>query len=146
MFNISKNNEVKVSDLKDNATDLVETAQEGIAEISSDVKHAAGKLQDKTQGKIKETKEDAMRLINDLKALLAENTSASRINEVKEQVLDKAGEWKSLVQDEVARAIETTNAKTKKVVTEQPLLSLGVAVAAGVLLGYVLGHKQSSDK
>ena len=145
MFNINKDNEVKTSELKENANDLMNTAQESFTEISGDVKQATSKLQDKAQSKIKETKEDAMTLVNNLKTLLSENTTANKINEAKDHALDKAVEWKGIVQDEVARAIEATNAQTKKVVTEKPLLSLAVALAAGVLLGYVLGNKQSSN-
>ncbi len=145
MFNINKDNEVKTSELKENANDLMNTAQESFTEISGDVKQATSKLQDKAQSKIKETKEDAMTLVNNLKTLLSENTTANKINEAKDHALDRAVEWKGIVQDEVARAIEATNAQTKKVVTEKPLLSLAVALAAGVLLGYVLGNKQSSN-
>lgn len=147
MFNIGKSNEDKVDNIKENATTLLDTTQENLAELASDVKHSVTKASNKIEGKTSEavnnTKDDAMTLINNLKALLSENTNSTKIQDAKQQAFDKASEWKILVQDEVTRAIETTNAKTKKAVTEQPLLSLGIAVAAGVLLGYVLGHKQS---
>ncbi len=147
MFNIGKNDEEKISNIKENASDLVNTAQENLTELASDVKHSVSRASNKIEGKTSEavnnTKDDAMTLINNLKALLSENANTSKIQDAKQQAYNKASEWKELVQDEVTRAIETTNAKTKKAVTEQPLLSLGIAVAAGVLLGYVLGHKQS---
>lgn len=154
MFNLNKNNEVKFSDIKNNATDLADSVQENIAEISeeisSDVKQSVSKMSNKVQEKaketIKESQDDAMTLINNLRALLSENVNTNTMRDVKEQVFDKASEWKNLVQDEVTRTIEASNAQTKKVVREQPLLSLGIAVGAGILLGYVLGNKQSSDK
>ncbi len=146
MFTTNKDNEVKVSDLKENTADLMNTTKEKFNELSADVNQAEGKLQDNAQAKIKEVKDDAMTLINNLKTLLSENTTASKINEAKERAYDKAAEWKNLVQAEVAHAIEVTNAQTRRVVTEKPLVSLAAALAAGVLLGYVLGNKQSSDK
>ena len=146
MFNTNKDNEVKVSDLKEKATDLVDTAQENINEFSSDLKQAQSNVQDKARAKIKETKDDAISLINNLKTLLSENTTASKIQDAKELAFDKAAEWKTLVQDQVTHAIEVTNEQTKRVVSEKPLISMAVALAAGVLLGYVLGNKQSSNK
>ena len=146
MFNTNKDNEVKVSELKEGATDLMGTTKEKLNEFTSDVKQAETKLQDNAQTKIKEVKDDAITLINNLKTLLSENTTSSKINEAKERAYDKATEWKNLVQDEVAHAIEVTNAQTRRVVTEKPLVSLAAALAAGVLLGYVLGNKQSSNK
>ena len=146
MFSTNKDSEVKVSELKENATDLMSNTKEKFNEFSTDVKQAEVKLQDTAQTKIKEVKEDAMTLINNLKTLLSENTTSSKIHEAKERAYDKAAEWKNLVQDEVAHAIEVTNAQTRRVVTEKPLVSLAAALAAGVLLGYVLGNKQSSDR
>lgn len=64
---------------------------------------------------------------------------------MKAQVLDKADEWKHSLKDEVTRAVDVSTAQTKKAVREQPLLTLGVAIGAGLLIGYLLGHKESSE-
>ena len=142
---IPTNTDPKVEELKNDAKNLVENTQNTIAEVGSDVKDAANRIQDKTQSKISDTKQEALALINSLKALLSENMTAERMRDVKDATLNKAGEWKTLVQDEVATALDAANTRTKRVVAEQPLLSLGVALAAGVLLGYVLGNKQSDN-
>jgi len=44
----------------------------------------------------------------------------------------------------VTHAYEAGKERTVHTVQEKPLLSLGLAIGAGVLLGYILGSKQSS--
>lgn len=155
MFNLGKSNEEQIANIKGNASDLVDNTLDSAAEVASDVQYSvkktANKLQEKTSNALNNTKDDAMTLIENLKALLSDNASKTDYNRIKnealtakDEALDKANEWKDVVQYEVTSAIENANAKTKKVITEQPLLSLGIAVGAGVLLGYVLGNKQSN--
>lgn len=150
MFNINKQD-----DLKDKATQLAETTKNNIEKTASDVKHGAEDLatdakrsaQDfghHLQEAATEGKHEALGVINSLKALLAQYTNSSNVNELKEQILDKAYELKNTVHDEVSHAYHTGKQRTVQTVQDKPLLSLGLAVGAGVLLGYILGTKNSS--
>lgn len=150
MFNINKQD-----DLKDKATNLAETTRNNIEKTASDMKRGAEDLATNVQRSAEdighhlqesatEGKHEALGVINSLKSLLAQYTNSSNVNELKEQILDKAYELKHTVHDEVSHAYHTGKQRTAQAVQEKPLLSLGLAVGAGVLLGYILGTKNSS--
>ena len=150
MFNTNKQD-----DLKDQAAQLAETAKNNIENTATDVKRSAEDLatnvkrgaEDISQH-LQETatagKHEALGVINSLKALLAQYTNSANVNDLKEQILDKAHQLKGTVSDEVAHAYHTGKERTAQTVQDKPLLSLGLAVGAGVLLGYILGTKNSS--
>lgn len=139
MFNMNKDKSVK-----EEVANLVGTTEVNVADIASNVKNATTSLQSKTKATIKESKGDALELINNLKELLTETNYTSKVQDMKEQVLNKTDEWKHVVKAEVARALDASTAQTKKAVREQPLLTIGVAIGAGLLIGYLLGNKESS--
>jgi len=147
MFSTKNTSDLK-AEAKENASQLVENTKENLSDLSKDVKQSADNLGNRIQDKGRETKQDALDLIDSLKALIAKNThhyDASAIQSdlmnLKNKVSDKAYEWKNVIQDEVAHVVETSKAQTEKVVREQPIVSLAVAVGAGVLIGYILGSK-----
>ena len=149
MFNINKTPETK-ADVKENVSQFIDNTKENLNDLSKDAKQSASKLGSKVQEKGRETKQDALDLVDSLKALIAKNTDSynasdiqSGIVGIKNQVADKAVEWKNVIQDEVTHAVEASKAQTEKVVREQPFVSLAVAVGAGVLIGYLLGNKSN---
>ena len=139
MFNINKQN-----DLKDKAAHLAETTKNNIEKTASDLKRSAEDIGQNLQETATEGKHEALGVINSLKGLLAQYTNSSNVQDLKEQILDKAYELKGTVRDEVANAYHTGKERTVQTVQDKPLLSLGLAVGAGVLLGYILGTKNSS--
>jgi ElaB/YqjD/DUF883 family membrane-anchored ribosome-binding protein len=144
MFNLNKTPETNTSEIKENFNQLVDTTKGNISEVAKDVKQSASKLGSKVQEKGNETKQDALELIESLKALLAQNTESANAEHIKDQITNKVGEWKSLIQHEVANAVETSKAQTTRALREQPFMSLAVAIGAGIVIGYVLGNSQSS--
>ena len=144
MFNINKTPETKTTEIKENVSQFVDNTKENINEVASDVKASAANLSDKVQEKSRETKEEAHNLVDSLKALLSQDTDGSRASEIKNQLLDKAVELKGVVQDEVTNAYESGKERTVQTVQDKPILSLAVALGAGILVGYILGTKQSS--
>jgi ElaB/YqjD/DUF883 family membrane-anchored ribosome-binding protein len=147
MFNLNKNSETKnlsetEAEVKQNVSQLVDTAKENIADVANDVKASASNLGDKIQRQGKETKDEAYNVIDSLKSLLAQYTDSARVTDIKDQIVDKAVELKGVVQGEVSHAKD----RTVQTVQDKPILSLAVALGAGVLLGYILGTKQNSDK
>ena len=112
--------------------------------MASDIKASAADLGDKLQEKSRETKEEAHNLVDSLKSLLSQYTDGSRASEIKNQLVNKAVELKGVVQDEVTNAYESGKERTAQTVQDKPILSLAVALGAGILVGYILGTKQSS--
>ncbi len=139
MFNINKQD-----DLKNKAADLADNVKDNVEQVTKDVKRSAESIGNSVQQKAVETKHEALNVIDSLKSLLAQYTNSTNVNELKNQILDKAYELKGTVKDEVTHAYETSKERTVQTVQDKPLLSLGLAVGAGLLLGYILGSKQSS--
>ena len=144
MFNINKTPETKTAEIKENVSQFVDNTKDNINEVASDVKASAADLSDKVQEKSREAKEEAHNLVDSLKSLLSQYTDGSRASEIKNQLVNKAVELKGVVQDEVTNAYESGKERTVQTVQDKPILSLAVALGAGILVGYILGTKQSS--
>ncbi len=144
MFNINKTPENTTAEIKENLSQFVDNTKDTINEVANDVKASAANLSDKVQEKSKDSKEEAYNLVDSLKALLAQYTDGSKANEFKNQLVDKAIEFKGVVQDGVTNAYESGKERTVQTVQDKPILSLAVALGAGILVGYILGTKQSS--
>ncbi len=144
MFNLNKTPDTKTSDVADYASQLVDNAESNVNHIAHDVKTSTTDLNKKIQKQGKETKEDVYQLVDSLKSLLAQYTEDSKVTGIKNQLIDKAVKLKGVVQDEVTHAYNVSKAHTVQTVQDKPILSLAVALGAGVLMGYILGTKQSS--
>ena len=143
MFNPNKQDDL--NDVKDKAVNLannVKTNVENVAnEVKSDIKNEAADLVDMVHQQSVETKAQAVSVIESLKSLLSQYTSASNVGEMKTQILDKANQLKSLMKDEASHAYEVTKERATQTVQDKPIMTLAIAVGAGVLLGYILGSK-----
>jgi ElaB/YqjD/DUF883 family membrane-anchored ribosome-binding protein len=144
MFNLGKKEVSTQEELKDKAVSLVANVKNDVLEVTDDVKKTANNVSNKVQQSSKEAKQDAINLIDSLKALLAEYTGDTKATALKDEFVEKAVELKGVVQDEVTHAYEVGKERTAQAVQDKPLLSLAVALGAGVLVGYILGTKQSS--
>lgn len=146
MFNPSKQDDL--NDVKDKAVNLansVKTNVENVSnEVKSDVRNEAEYLVDRVHQQTVETKAQAVSVIESLKSLLAQYTSSSNVAEIKTQILDKANQLTGLVKDEASHAYTVTKDKATQTVQDKPIMTLAVAVGAGVLLGYILGSKSHS--
>ncbi|MES2579018.1 MAG: hypothetical protein V4552_00615 [Pseudomonadota bacterium] len=138
MFNSNK------EELKDKAANLADQVKDNVQDVASDVRRSADRIGQNLQEKTLETKHEALSVIDSLKSLINQYTSSANVADIKNQILDKAYELKGTVKDEVTHAYEAGKERTAHTVQEKPLLSLGLAIGAGVLLGYILGSKQSS--
>ena len=146
MFNPSKQDDL--NDVKDKAANLansVKTNVENVTnEVKSDVRNEAENLVDMVHQQTLETKAQAVSVIESLKSLLSQYTSGSNVAEMKTQILDKANQLKGLVKDEANHAYTVTKDKATQTVQDKPIMTLAVAIGAGVLLGYILGSKSHS--
>ena len=143
MFNLSKED-----DLKNKAANLannVKTNVENVTDtVKNDLRNDARDALDMIHTQSEETKAQAVGVIESLKSLLNQYTSSSNVNDIKDQIVDKANQLKTLVKDEASHAYEVSRDRTAQTVQEKPIASLAVAVGAGVLLGYILGTKTHS--
>ena len=146
MFNPSKQDDF--NDVKDKAANLansVKTNVENVTnEVKNDVRNDAENLVDMVHQQSVETKAQAVGVIESLKSLLSQYTSSSNVAEIKTQILDKANQLKGLVKDEASHAYKVSKDKATQTVQDKPIMTLAVAVGAGVLLGYILGSKSHS--
>ena len=145
MFNINKQDEVK-----DKAANLVDGVKNGVDNVTDKLKYdlqdEANEVLNMVHVQSEATKAQAIGVIESLKTLLGQYTSASNIADIKDQIVDKANQLKGIVKDEASHAYEVSRDRTVQTVQDKPIASLAVAVGAGVLLGYILGSKTHSNK
>ena len=142
MFNPSKQDDL--NDVKDKAANLANSVKTNVESVSNEIRNEAEYLGDRVHQQTVETKAQAVSVIESLKSLLSQYTSGSNVAEMKTQILDKANQLKGLVKDEANHAYTVTKDKATQTVQDKPIMTLAVAVGAGVLLGYILGSKSHS--
>lgn len=143
MFNLGRKKVTPQEELKDNAVNLVANVKNNVLEVSDDIKKTANKVSDKLQQTSVETKQDVANLLNSLKNLLAQYASALKASEIKDQFVEKALVLKGAMQNEVNQAYKRGKKRTAQTVQNQPAMSVAIAVGTGLLIGYILGNKQS---
>lgn len=144
MFESIKNPGVKKTEVKENVSQFVDNAKQNANDLADEAKSAVDRVSSKVEEKGRETKAEALNVLESLKTLLAQYTDLDRATEIKNQIVDKAVSIKDTVQDEVSNAYHTGKDRTVQTVQERPITALAVALGAGILLGYILGSKQSS--
>ncbi|MDI1299951.1 YqjD family protein [Methylotenera sp.] len=138
MFNLSKK---EVLNKTEEITNQAENATANIAEnIKSQVNDTSEKMIDKTDS----AKQEANQLVRSLKNLINDYSSTSKVSDIKDQLTIKASELKSLVSDEVAIAYANSKQKANDTVKENPLVAVALVAGAGLIIGYILGTKQTS--
>jgi ElaB/YqjD/DUF883 family membrane-anchored ribosome-binding protein len=139
MFNLGKDN------IRSDADTLAQEAHNTVEKVAEQIKTSAAKVSDKIVNKTEATKDQAESLINSLRALLDDHKQRSKVDEFKDQITGKAAELKNVVTDEVVNAYATTKQRATDTVKENPVGTLVLVAGVGLLLGYVLGSKQSSQ-
>ncbi len=143
MFNLNKQD-----DVKEKAADLANSVKTNVENVTnkvkSDIKDEAEQIAAIVHTQSAETKAQAVGVIEGLKLLLSQYTTGSNMVDIKDQIVDKANQLKGLVKEEASHAYEVSRDRTVQAVQERPIVSLAVAVGAGVLLGYILGSKTNS--
>ena len=138
MFNLSKK---ELLNKTEEITNQAENAAANIAEnIKSQVNNTSEKIIDKTDS----VKQEANQLVRSLKNLINDYSSTSKVSDIKDQLTIKASELKSLVSDEVAIAYANSKQKATDAVKENPLGTVALVAGAGLIIGYILGTKQTS--
>ncbi|MEZ0233137.1 MAG: hypothetical protein ACAH12_09880 [Methylophilaceae bacterium] len=139
MFNTAK------SDVKENAEELIDTAKDNVKEISADAKKSVTQLSKKVKSKSLDTKEDALALLSSIRAILDAEDIPAKANELTDDLVDQATEWKDVVQKELVHAFKVSKTSTERLIRKRSFLALSVAVVAGVAIGYLLAPSAKEE-
>jgi len=139
-------NSTKSSDIKDKAVSLKDSTKAAVSDIANDAKETVQELGKRISSRSSSTKSDAEALIESLRELLAEQPIEKKSDEIKARVAEQYTQWKDTLQDEIAIALQDGQARSRKVLNEQPVLTLAVALGAGALIGYLIGSHNSDNR
>jgi len=148
MFNLIKNPEIK-----ENAEDLVDNAKirakeikneivDDVEEITAEVKKSATQLGKKVKAKSAETKQDAEGFFSSVKR----NLDAEKISDKSTEIAEQLVVFTNSIKEELIDAFKASIAGTEQVVRKRTLLSLSLAVGAGLAVGYVLAKSGTSEE
>lgn len=138
MFNLNK------EDIKTKAEVVADHSEEFVNDAASTIKSKAREVSAEIGERTDKAKFEANHLIASLKDLLTEYSDASKLNQLKGQITDKAQELKGVVSDEVSQAYYTGKQKATETVRENPLGTLALVAGAGLVIGFIFGTKQSN--
>lgn len=131
----------KKTEIKDQVEDLADTAKEAINDSVDAGETSVRKIGRKVQSKAKDTKKEALALLESLKDVLDPAEHTSTTERVIEQLTENFSEWSDSLDHELSRALKTSRTTSRRWLRKRSLLTLTLAVGAGVLVGYALsGH------
>lgn len=143
MFNLSKSN-----DVSEKAVEVVENVKDNLQDLTSEAKGRATDLSDKLKKTATDAKVDAAQLLESIRQLIEEKTETqtNKVSAITATLYDQYEQLSATAKEELYDLVAKSQVKTKKVLNEQPLLTLAVAVGAGALIGYVIGQSKASNQ
>ncbi len=136
MFNFSKENIEQTTDR------VAKQSDTAIHEIANQVKSTANELLGAVQDTADQAQDKAKTLIQSLKHNVDRLNSDDGAEAVASEITERAGRVTAQVKQEVAQTYETIKSKTADTVQQHPIGTVLVAAGAGLLIGYLLGHKR----
>ncbi|MCB5187853.1 hypothetical protein LG200_07525 [Methylobacillus caricis] len=133
MFSINKD-----SDLKKKVEDVAESTQDTAKEVIDETKASARKLGEKVQQKSRDSKKEALALLESLKDVLDPDTHSSATENIINQLSENFSEWSESLEHELSRVLDTSRKTSNRWLRKRSLLTLSLAVGAGILVGYAL--------
>ncbi|HEY3299339.1 MAG TPA: hypothetical protein VGJ90_01060 [Methylophilaceae bacterium] len=143
MFNLSKSN-----DVSEKAVEVVENVKDNLQDLAGEAKGRATDLSDKLKKTATDAKVDAAQLLESIRQLIEEKTETqtNKVSAITATLYDQYEQLSATAKEELYELVAKSQVKTKKVLNEQPLLTLAVAVGAGALIGYVIGQSKASSQ
>lgn len=130
--------------IQNKTNELAQEAKNGLNEVSRELKSSASKANNTVDKTADQAEDKAEALINGLRDLINQHADATKANTIKEQLIGKATELKHVVGEEISHAYDVGKERTIESVKNHPVGTLALVAGTGLLLGYVLGSKQSS--
>lgn len=133
----------KKTEIKDQVEDLADTAKEALNDSVDAGETSVRKLGRKVQSKAKDTKKEALALLESLKDVLDPDVHSSATENIIEQLGENFSEWSESLEHELSSALKSSRTTSRRWLRKRSLLTLTLAVGAGVLVGYALsGHDE----
>ena len=124
---------------------LAEEAKSGLNKASSELKSSVNKANNIIDKTANQTEDKTEAVINGLRDLINNHANTTKGNNMKEQILERATALKQVVGDEISHAYGVGKERAVESVKNHPVGTLALAAGTGLLLGYILGSKQSSN-
>lgn len=138
MFNLNKET------IQQNTDKLAKDTHQVVDQMTDSIKKTASTMSDTFNEKTESVKDQAQRLVDQLKSMVHDATDVESDTDFKRQLTQKINALQAAITDEASHAYYTSKQRTVDVVKENPIGTIVVAAGVGLLLGYVLGSKQSS--
>lgn len=138
MFNLNKDT------IQHNTDKLAKDTHEVVDQMTDSIKKTASTVTDTIHEKTESVKDQAQRLVDQLKSMVHDATDVESTNDFKSELTQKINALQATISDEASHAYFTSKQRTVDVVKENPIGTIVVAAGVGLLLGYVLGSKQST--
>lgn len=130
--------------IQNNADKLAKESHQVVNEVADRFKKTASTVSDTVSEKTESFKDQAQLLVEQLKGIVHQATVDEAESDFKNQVMQKVNALQSAISDEATLAYQSGKQRTIDVVKDNPIGTIAVAAGVGLLLGYVLGSKQSS--
>ncbi|ABE49214.1 MULTISPECIES: hypothetical protein [Methylobacillus] len=127
------------SEIKDQASELAETAQETLSDSAKAGKASVRKLGRKLENKARDSKKEALALLESLRDILDPDAHSNATEHVIEQLSENFSEWSESLDKELSQVLKNSRIQPRQWLRKPSLLTLSLAVGAGVLVGYALG-------
>jgi ElaB/YqjD/DUF883 family membrane-anchored ribosome-binding protein len=124
---------------------LAEEAKNGVNKASRELKSSADKANGAVDKTTNQAEDKAEALINGLRDLINDHSDITKENTMKAQIIERASELKHVVGEEISHAYDVSKERAIESVKNHPAATLALVAGTGLLLGYVLGSKQSSN-
>lgn len=138
MFNLKKD------EIKTTTDQLAQDSRVAVDQMAEQLKSSSESAAGKVVEKSEDLKSQANHLISSLKNVIQDYSNASKIEGITEDISDKASALKTAVTDEFNNVYTAGKSKAEVAVKENPLATIAIVAGAGLLIGYLLGTKQSS--
>lgn len=130
--------------IQNNADKLAKESHLVVDQVTDSIKKTASTVSDTVSEKTESFKDQAQVLVEQLKSIIHNTTAAESDSDFKQQVTQKVNALQAAITDEATVAYQSSKQRTIDVVKDNPIGTIAVAAGVGLLLGYVLGSKQSS--
>lgn len=130
--------------IQNKTNEIAEEAKSGLNKASRELKSSADKANNAVDKTTNQAEDKAEALINGLRDLINDHSDVTKENTMKEQIIERASELKHVVGEEISHAYDVGKERTIESVKNHPGATLALVAGTGLLLGYVLGSKQSS--
>jgi len=129
MFSSTKNPVIK-----ENASELLDSARIHMAEIAKDTKAVAGKIGRNTS---KAARKNALVLLDSLREILDPQENHSQLERFTNRLAEHIADWKATWRQDIFHAFQLSKIESRRFVQKRTMLAISIALGAGAIIGYL---------